>query len=254
MNTILTTVKKELISYFFSPVAYVIAVLYYLFRGFEVTGNVVQAIVFYWDTEVFANQYIFTGSTFMMIVLVPPILTMRCFAEEKRTGSLEVLMSAPVRDVEVVLGKWLAALTFFAVIWLPTLPLLWVLTASPFLDQAALGFGPVIGGYFGLFLLGSMLMAVGLFTSTLTDNQLLASLCAIVFNFGLLNAPQLFPATDPSASYWVRVLRDQTNVLDHLSNWFSRGLVDSSQVVFYLGGTFFFLFLTVKSLESRKWR
>ena len=157
-----------------------------------------------------------------------------------------------MRDAEVVLGKWLAGLLFFAVLWLPTLPLLWILTTGHYLGQE-LAFGPVLAGYLGLFLLGSMLMAVGLFTSSFTDNQLLASLCAIIFNYALLQLPFLWALGDDS-HYLMRLLYEQTNVVGHLRNWFGRGLVDSSQVVFYLGGTLFFLFLTVQSLGSRKWR
>ncbi|MHC4812098.1 MAG: ABC transporter permease [Planctomycetota bacterium] len=252
MNTILTTIKKELISYFFSPVAYVIAVLYYFWRGLEISRIITVAVHDFWDKDHLTAQYMFTNSTTWMILLVPPILTMRCFAEEKRTGSLEILMCAPVRDVEVVLGKWLAGLLFFAVLWLPTLPLLWILTTGHYLGQE-LSFGPVLAGYLGLFLLGSMLMAVGLFTSSFTDNQLLASLCAIIFNYALLQLPFLWQPGDDS-HYLVRLLYEQTNVYGHLSHWFGRGLVDSSQVMFYLGGTLFFLFLTVMSLGSRKWR
>ena len=102
-------------------------------------------------------------------------------------------------------------------------------------------------------LLGSMLMAVGLFTSSFTDNQLLAVLCAIIFNYALLQLPTLWHVGSDH-SYFVRMLHEQTNVIDHLGNWFGRGMVDSGKVMFYVGGTLFFLFLTVMSLGSRKWR
>jgi ABC-2 type transport system permease protein len=252
VNTILTTIKKELVSYFFSPVAYVIAVLYYFWRGLEVSQIIARAAHEFWDKDDLTSQYMFTNSSNWMILLVPPILTMRCFAEEKRSGSLEVLMSAPVRDFEIVLGKWLAALLFFAILWLPTLPLLWILTTGNYLAQD-LAFGPVLSGYLGLFLLGSMLLAVGLFTSSFTDNQLLASLCAIIFNYALIQLPFLWQV-GPDSSYFMRMLHEQINVIGHLGNWFGRGLIDSSQVMFYLGGTLFFLFLTVMTLGSRKWR
>ena len=256
MNVFLTTLKKELMSYFFSPVAYVIAVLFYLFRGFEV-----RALAGYFanlgaDRDLFSTGYIFLQSSYFLIVLVPPILTMRCFAEERRSGSLESLMTAPVRDVEVVLGKWFAAVLFFAILLLPTILLLWVLTWPAFL-ATPLSFGPVLSGYLGMFLLGSFLLSVGCFTSSLTDNQLLASLGAMLFNIGLLSAVPMLGSlmgSTVSESYVGRVLLQQMNVGDHLGNWFSRGLVDTSQIVFYLGGCLFFLFLTVKSLESRKWR
>lgn len=256
MNVLFGTLKKELMSYFFSPVAYVIAVMFYLFRGLDVQALAEQMNRFGGDLDLFSTFYIFRPSTNFMIVLVPPILTMRCFAEEKRLGSLEVLMTAPVRDWEVVFGKWLAALMFFAILWLPTLLLLWVLTWQPFLGSAV-AFGPVVSGYLGLFLLGALLLAVGCFTSSLTDNQLLASLSAMLFNTALLAGPVVIQplVAEAAARYsFVEILLEQTNVFDHLQSWFSRGLIDTSQVVFYLGGTLFFLFLTVKAVESRKWR
>ncbi len=256
MNIILTTVKKELTSYFFSPVAYVIAVLFYLYRGLEVNSMVRTAVAYYVDKETFATQYIFQQSTYLMVILVPAILTMRCFAEEKRSGSLEVLLTAPVRDVEVALGKWMAAVVFFAVLWLPTLFLLWLLSGSMFLDQE-LVFGPILSGYLGMFLLGSLLLSVGVFTSSLTDNQLLASLCAIIFNYALLQAPVLLNdllGGGVDQAYLLQVFLRQINVNDHLSSWFGRGLINSSHLLFYIGGTMTFLFFTVKSLESRRWR
>jgi ABC-2 type transport system permease protein len=256
MNVIITTLKRELMAYFYSPVAYVIAVLFYLFRGLEIAGLVRTYEAFPREVDGFTSSYIFQASTNFMIVLVPPILTMRCFAEEKRTGSLEVLLTAPVRELEIVLGKWLAALTFFAAIWLPTGLLLWVLTWPPFL-ASPLPLGPAFSSYVGLFVLGAMLLAVGCFTSSLTDNQLLASLSAMLFNIALLALPGLASQHLPARAAdntIVRALLEQTNVYDHLGNWFTRGLIDTGHLAFYLGGAVFFLFLTVKALESRKWR
>ena len=165
-------------------------------------------------------------------------------------------MTAPVRDVEIVLGKWLAALSFFALLWLPTLLVLWLLTLQPFMG-VELAFGPVLSGYLGLFLLGALFLAAGCFTSSLTDNLLLAALAALLFNYTLLAWPSLAGSMIPESAKetpWVQVIYQHVNVFDHLSNWFARGLVDTSQVVFYLGGSMFFLFLTVKSMESRRWR
>ena len=256
MSVVWTTVKKELASYFFNPVAYVIAVLFYLFRGWEVSALTRGLVDFGADADLYSTVYVFCLSTNFMIVLVPPILTMRCFAEERRTGSLEVLMTAPVRDHEVVLGKWLAALLFFTILWLPSLLVLWVLTGGSFLGTG-LFVGPVLSGYLGLFLLGSLFLAVGCFTSSYTDNLLLAALSSLLFNTALLAGPQLLaPLVQRFAEDypWVRTLADQLNVLSHLQHWFTRGLVDTSQIVFYVAGTLFFLFLTYKSLESRRWR
>jgi len=256
MNVVLTTLKKELMSYFFSPVAYVIAVLFYLFRGLEISSLVHAYAANPQDADLFASDYVYQQSTHFMIVLVPAILTMRCFAEERRTGSLEMLLTAPVRDFEIVLGKWLAASAFFAILWLPTLVILWALT-TPLYLATPLAFGPVLSGYLGIALVGGMLLAVGCFTSSLTDNQLLASLAAILFNVGLFAAPSMLSSVfseQMQQHEWIGRAIEQINVPDHLAGWFMVGLVDTSRVVLLLAGTALFLFLTTKSLESRQWR
>ena len=256
MRVVWTTLKKELASYFFNPVAYVIAVLFYLYRGFEVRAMMLSYARFGVDRDIFSTSYIFNNSTIFMVVLVPPILTMRTFAEERRTGSLEVLLTAPVREWEVVLGKLGAAVLFFGVLWLPTLPLLWVLSQGPFVN-ADLAYGPVLSGYLGLFLLGALYLSVGCLTSSLTDNVLLASLSAMLFNFALLYGVsivrQLY-GREVEPGSWQATLIEQIDVTDHLQNWFARGLIDSGQVAFYVLGVAFFAFLTVRSLESRTWR
>ena len=257
MGVILATVKKELISYLFSPVAYIIAVLLYLSRGTEVYRLVGRAADSHYDIGTFASYYVIYGpSTYFFFVLVPPILTMRCLAEERRTGSLEVLMTAPVRDFEIVIGKWFAALVFFGLLWLPTLPLLGLLAGDAFLGTS-LSYGPVLSTYVGLFLLGAMLLAIGIFASSLTDNVLLASIVGMILNLGLIQAPSvLHPYLQQwfGNSYYINVFNEQSNVFDHLANWFGKGQIDSSKIFFYIGGTVFFLFLTIRCLESRKWR
>ena len=233
MSVVITTLKKELVSYFFNPVAYVIAVLFYLFRGWEIWAQTQGLAAIGADRDLYSTYYMFCRSTNFMIVLVPPILTMRCFAEEWRTGSLEVLLTAPVRDHEIVLGKWLAAVVFFALLWLPSLLVLWLLTAEPFV-AASLPFGPVLSGYLGLFLLGALFLAIGIFTSSFTDNLLLAALSALLFNYTLLAWPQLLGGSlgELDESSVLGTLYRQVNIYDHLQNWFGRGLIDTSQIVF----------------------
>ncbi|MHC5064444.1 MAG: ABC transporter permease [Planctomycetota bacterium] len=256
MNVLLTTLKKELMSYLFSPVGYIIAVLLYLYRGLEVS-MVVEAVARGGaDRDQFSAAYVLQVSSFIMILIVPPILTMRCFAEERRSGSLEVLMTAPVRDWEIVWGKWLAAFLFFVILWAPTLLILFFMTGSSFLDTE-LAFGPVLSGYFGLALVGAMLLAAGCFTSSLTDNQLLASLAAMLINGALIMGPGLLaPYLSGLEGFEsaAQTILEQINVYDHLTRWFARGLVDTSQIVFYIAGICFFLFLTTKALEGRRWK
>ncbi|GAB4159825.1 MAG: ABC transporter permease [Planctomycetota bacterium] len=253
MRVVLVTLKKELMSHCFSPVSYVIAVLFYLFRGFDVASS---SLLFFYvptDPDAFSMNYYGLPTTFVMTVLVPPLLTMRCFAEERRSGSLETLMTAPVRDFEIVLGKWLGAVLFYCLLWFPSVVLLWVLTRGPFLGTE-LAFGPVFSAYLGLFLLASLLMAVGCFTSSLTDNVLLAVLAAILFNFALIQAPRMiYPYVRPYLeNHAIAELYQKLEVMDHFSNWFARGLVDTSLIAFYLAGAFCFLVLTCLSLQSRK--
>ncbi|MGE3175500.1 MAG: ABC transporter permease [Planctomycetota bacterium] len=253
MNGTLVTLKKELQSYFYSPVSYVIAVLFYLWRGFEVTDTVRAFAVYQIDQDLFPSAcYAFT-STFFMVLLVPGVLTMRCFAEERRSGSIETLMTAPVRDVEVVLGKWLAAVVFYSLLWLPTVVLLWALTADPFL-ATSLEFGPVFTAYLGMFLLSAMLLAYGCFASSLTDNLLLAAIVAILFNLGLLRLPSLLRSElgEAAQNYYVGELLQKIDVMGNFAQWWARGLIDTSQIWFYFGGTAFFLFLTVLSFSARR--
>jgi ABC-2 type transport system permease protein len=253
MNVVLTTVKKELRSYFYNPVGWVIAVLFYLLRGFEAHAMTRVYAAFEANRDQFSTAWLMLQSSTVMVLLVPPILTMRCFAEEKRTGSLEVLMTAPVKDLEVVLGKWLAALLFFALLWLPTLPLLWIQTWPQFLGTS-LAFGPVVAGYVGLTLLGALLLAIGCFTSSLTDNQLLSSLTAILAGTALMNAPGWIGGLgqDEPLPGLVRQLVEQGNIGEQLSFWFMRGLIDSGHVLFYAVGAALFLGLTVLALGFRR--
>jgi len=246
-------IKKELFSFFVSPVSYVIFFLYYLFRAVE-AYRLVAAHSMRGDADVFVGQYLGTISTYF-----PPILTMRSFAEEKRTGSLELLLTAPFHDHEVVLGKFFAAWIFYIVLWLPSLVLLFLIQLPPFSDTS-FHFGYVLTSYTGVFMLGSLLLAVGLFTSSLTDNQLLASLASMLFGMGLLELPSIlsqriegYGNVSVDAGF-LKVLLEQTFVARHLSDWFFRGLMDTGHLGFYLSTSALFLFLTVRVVEARKWR
>ncbi len=248
------TFRKELLSYCVSPISWLIAVLFYLWRGFELSGLVRAFAAYRGDLDQFPTATYGQSSTFVMVLLVPALLTMRCLAEERRTGSIETLMTAPVGDGGVVLGKWLAAAAFYGLLWLPSVFVLHVLQYGPFLG-ADLAFGPVFAAYLGMFLLSGMLLAFGVFASSLTDNVLLSAMLAFLFNFGLLSVPRQVGAQlsgEWAQNYYVRELLDKLDVMRHFGEWFARGLIDTSQIVFYLGGIAFFLFLTTVSLSSRR--
>lgn len=244
--------SKEFWTLLVSPVSWIVFVLFYLFRGYETT-DLLQRFSRAGDVDSFPTFYLLTASTQWIIVMVPPILTMRAFAEEKRSGSLELLMTAPVRDWEVVVAKWFATWLFYVALWLPSfLILFWVQTDL----DVAFPMGQVGTSYLGLLLAGSMLLSVGIFTSSLTDNQLLASLSSILFAVGLLWVPGMLAGRAAATvdSTFGKLFIDQANVLAHWQFWFFRGLVDTGHVVFYVSATALFLFLTVRVVESRKWR
>jgi ABC-2 type transport system permease protein len=247
------TFKKELLSYCVSPVSWVIAVVFYLWRGYELTGLAERFGAYRTDQDLLPTATYGLGSTFLMVILVPGILTMRCFAEERRSGSIEPLMTAPVRDGAVVFGKWAAAAVFFGLLWLPSVLILHLLEYEPFLN-ADLSFGPVFAAYLGMCLLSGMLLAFGCLASSLTDNVLLAAVLTIMFCFGLMQLPQQIAMQlgEAAQHFYIRELLDKLDVMRNFGEWFSRGLIDTSQIAFYLGGILFFLFLTTVSLSSRR--
>lgn len=253
MNAAVVVFRKELLSYFVSPVSWIVAILFYWWRGIELRGLASWFAYYRLDQELLPPQTYGFGSTFLMVVLVPGLLTMRSFAEERRTGSIETLLTAPVRDSEVILGKWAAAAVFYALLWLPSVLILHVLEYEPFL-AADLAFGPVFAAYLGMFLLSGMLLAFGCFASSLTDNVLLAALLTIMFDLGLMTLPNQIAGQlgESGANYYVRELLDKLDVMRNFSEWFARGLIDTSQVAFYVGGIAFFLCMTGISLASRR--
>lgn len=253
MNAAAVVFRKELLSYFVSPVSWIVAILFYWWRGIELRGLASWFAYYRLDQELLPPQTYGFGSTFLMVVLVPGLLTMRSFAEERRTGSIETLLTAPVRDSEVILGKWAAAVVFYALLWLPSVLILHVLEYEPFL-AADLAFGPVFAAYLGMFLLSGMLLAFGCFASSLTDNVLLAALLTIMFDLGLMTLPNQIAGQlgESGANYYVRELLDKLDVMRNFSEWFARGLIDTSQVAFYIGGIAFFLCMTGISLASRR--
>jgi ABC-2 type transport system permease protein len=247
------TFGKELLSHFYSPVSYLIAVLYYLLHGAIVSGGAQAFAQQHFDREMFPTWSYSQGSTGFMVLWVPGLLTMRCIAEERRTGSIETLMTAPVSDLGVVLGKWLASVAFFLLLWLPTVVLLWVLTWSPFLDTHFAP-GPVFAAYLGMFLLSAFLLAFGCFASSLTDNLLLAAIVPILFDFSLVYLPDKLRhyVGDPKESPLLAHLVEQLDVAGNFQQWFARGLIDTGQLWFYVGGALFFLFLTVQTFSARR--
>lgn len=238
MRTTLAITRKELAIYFASPMAYVVATVFLALTG-----------VFFMDTvdQPFAEAALgglLVRSAFFLLPLISPILTMRLLAEEQKLGTLELLLTAPVRDYEVVIAKFLASFVILSATVLLTLfyMILLFLYSDP--DP-----GPILSGYLGFLLYGGAALAIGLLASSLTANQIVAA----VVGFGII---LLFTFVDQVS----KVLGGGVaNVLEHISltshfDAFARGVIDTSDIAYYLLLTTAFLFLTIRSLESRRWR
>jgi ABC-type transport system involved in multi-copper enzyme maturation permease subunit len=324
--------RRELAAYFFSPVAYVVMVVFLIMTG----------MLFYQTLDLltargargveFPMQKMLGDQTFWLVFLfIPPLLTMRLFAEERSTGTLEMLMTAPVRDWQVVLCKYAACFTFYVILWLPTLlylPILldlqrpefhWVTTrfsltqiaglaaiavsmllALPRLSTgmrifnvvlfvagiAALAVGtigayrglrwdllkidipadsehlvvmnagidpwPVLSSYLGLALAGAMFLAIGLLISSLVRSQMVAALVSLVLCLVFIVGRFLWPDLD-TGDWWGKALGFFT-VPRHFYRDFTRGVVDTRSIILYGSVAVFCLFMTVRSMESRRWR
>jgi ABC-2 type transport system permease protein len=240
--------KRELEAYFFSPLAYTILVVFLIIQGivFWMILNALNHPVL--QANINAIQFFLGGSFFFWftLVVICPIITMRLFSEEKRSGTIEVLMTAPVSDLEVVLSKFFASLIYYMVLWIPTG--LYVVFIKQ--HQPALDLGPVFTGYLGVFLLGAFFLSIGCLASSLTRNQVIAAALSFGFLLFLLSAGFL--------SYFLREwgisdLLGYISISDNLSE-FTRGVLDTRWIVLYVTGIVFNLFITLRVVESMRWR
>jgi ABC-2 type transport system permease protein len=240
-------IRRELIATFSSPLAYVVMTAFLLMQGY-----IFYLIVSFLNnpqTPAMTPLRLFFGGTiffWLFLLFVVPVITMRLIAEERRSGTIEVLLTSPLTEYQVVIGKFLAALAFYVALWLPTVLYVLILRRHSEIDL-----GPVVAGYIGVLLLGFLFVAVGTLASTLTDNQLIAAIIAfaamvLLFSIGLVE--QLLISTS--------FLKD---ALAYMNLWtqmddFAKGIVDTRHVVYQLSAGALFLFLAAKSLEVKKWR
>jgi ABC-2 type transport system permease protein len=243
MNGVLATFRRELRAYFCSPITYVVLCFFLLVSGLIFIG-LMSALN---DPRSPGGPPLgfFFRTTWLVLLLVVPVLTMRLISEELRSGSIEVLMTAPVTEGQVIAGKFLAALIFYGFLWLPTVTYGLSITLYEKMD-----WGPVGAGYLGILLIGSLFVAVGLFASAMTRSQLLAAIMtvALLLPFFLISLFQ-----DLTASDMLKKIFEHINVGTHIDE-FADGIVDTRRLIFYLSGTVFFLFLAGRALEDKKWR
>jgi len=247
--------KKELRSYFTSPIAYMVITVfsvisgYFFYSLFALFG--VMSVQSMNNPQMQSALNIteeVVGPTFstmsIIILFMTPFLTMRLFSEEKKSGTIEMLMTFPIKDIEIVMGKFGACFLTFLAMLIPTLLYQVILFA---LGKPELG--PVISGYIGIILMGASFMSLGILISTMTENQIIAA----VVTFGVL---LLFWIIQWGASFtgplFAKILI-QLSIIEHYQE-FARGVIDTKDAVFYILFSFFFFFLTMRSLESKKWR
>jgi ABC-2 type transport system permease protein len=254
MKNIWIICRKELGSYFASPIAYLLMVLFALVFGFGFYTATRDFVRFGFmaqmqgrNTPMNVNEQVIRpllGFASTVALFLIPLITMRLFAEEKKTGTIELLMTSPVYDWEIILGKWLSALLLYMCV-----------LAMSAIDIAVLfGFGkpdwkPILIGYLGLLLQGGTLLAIGTLISTFTKNQIIAG-AATFFVCLLLWLLSWFTAYD-TAGYSQVV--SYLSIVTHFEG-FAKGVVDSKDVVYYLSMIFLALFLTSRSMESLRWR
>lgn len=240
MNTLLAVMGREVSSYFRLPVGWIVIALYAFLTG------VIFATQILLPGEAATMRTFFSVAGWLLIPVTPAI-SMRLFAEEARSGTLETLMTSPVTDLAVVLGKFAGAAAFLVAMLAPTLIQVGVLAAfaDPRPDP-----GPILAGYASLLLLGLLFLAAGAFFSSLTSNQTLAFLSTLFFLLFLLMISLLRGYEAPG---WLQTPLRTLAIAPRLTD-FAKGVIDLTHVVFFLSLTGWFLVLTYLSLGSRRWR
>ena len=250
MRKFLTLLAREIRSYFYSPIAYIVLVFFLLVSGVDFYFQISfmnQRAVPYSVQEAFFNSVFF----WFAFVLIFPLITMRLFAEEYKLGTIEPLMTAPVRDWQVVLSKYFGALFFYIVLWIPT-ALYFVIFQTITHQPAAGSNGAYLGGYLMILLLGMFYLSIGCFASVLTKNQIVAAIISfatitLLFFLGLVS----FILLDVSSE--TRQLLGYFSAIEHMGT-LSRGQIDTRPMVLYLSMTIVMLTFTYQAFQIRKWR
>ena len=250
MRTFLVLLEREMKSYFYSPIAYIVLCFFLVLTGFNaylMISLLNSAPVELTLVEAFFNNAIFW---FAFIPLIP-LLTMRLYSEEFKLGTIETLMTAPVNDWQVVLSKFAGALLFYAVLWVPT-TLYFVIFKYVTQQQAAQALGAFGGSYLLLLLIGAFYLSLGCLASVLTRNQIVAAIMALVFVV-IFFFTGLLGYILGSAGQQFQDFISYFSTISHMHN-FTRGLIDTRAIVFYLTMTIFLQVLTFQIFQFRKWK
>ena len=254
MRNVWIICRKELGSYFASPIAYVLLVMFGVVFGYMFWNALGEFVVAGIQSEMSGRSFPMNLNEWIIRPLLSnlnvinlffvPLITMRLFAEEKRTGTIELLATSPVRDIEIILGKWLASVALYACLLLFT-----ALNFAFLFKYGHPDWKPLLVGYLGIFLLAGALLAIGTFISSMTKNQIIAGaitfgVCLLLYVFGWVSGYE--------TAAWARVL-SYMSVATHIES-FEKGVLDSKDAIFFLTLIFLGLFFTARSMESLRWR
>ena len=254
MRNIMAIAEKELRSYFASPIGYILIGLFSLLFGWffyvylmAFVQQSQQMMQFGGGAGANVNQMMIRGlfqNTAVIILFVMPMITMRTYSEEKRSGTIELLLTSPVTDLQIIVGKFIGALGLYAAMLVVTMLYMLILfrIGNP-------EWRPIAAGYLGLLLMGSCFLSAGLFISSLTKNQIVAGFLTFTTFLMLWIINWLGESSGPTT----RDLLNYLSITEHFED-FSRGIIDTKHVVYYLSFITFGLFLTAKSVDSERWR
>ncbi len=250
MRILLTLLGREVKSFFYSPIAYVVIFFFLIASGFNFYSGV--SFLNQAASEVTVVEAAFNTVLFWFpFVLIFPLITMRTYSDEFRMGTIETLTTAPVSDWQVVLAKFLGALVFYIILWLPSL-LYFISFTQITGKQAALAAGAFGGSYLLLLLIGAFYVALGCLASALTNEQINAAVMTFVAIFGFFVTGLLgFILNSPSQA--VRDVISYFSAVEHMSD-FSKGMVDSRPIVWYSSMTVLVLFINLQVFQYRKWK
>lgn len=259
MKGILAIFRREMSSYFVSPIAYIVIGFFLLIAGFVFT-SILSSIMEYVQMQQMQRQMgpppemdvpsqvlrSFLGFVSTIILFMIPMLTMGVYAEERKRGTMEMLMTSPITEFQIVLGKFLASLALFALMLLPTL-IFQVIMAQ--FSEPGIPWKVLWSGYLGIFLLGAVLIAFGSFISALTESQIIAAVITFV-TFLLL---WVLDFGVRGSTSWLGEILQYLSILRHFDD-FSRGVIDTTALVFYVSMIVLGIFLTLRTLDSMRWR
>ena len=254
VRNVTTIARKELHSYFSSPIAWLMTGLFALIFGWFFINYLDYFVRQSMSGQMGGMQQpmnvndmmirpLFSNASVIVLFLLP-MVTMRTYSEEKRSGTIELLLTSPVTDTEIILGKFIGAVGLFAALIAPTL-----LCMATLFIYGNPEWKPLISGYLGLLLMGSSFIALGLFISSTTKNQMVAGSVTFVLLLLLWVINWMSDSAGPTAGAILSYL----SITQHFDD-FARGIIDTKHVIFYLSFISFGLFLTLKSVDTERWR